>query len=353
MTTKEIAHIRFQNQLLADNTRFESPKAIVAWMGAMQAQHFEMSKYAIGARLQDATKTLIETAMDKGEILRTHILRPTWHLVAQEDIRWMMELTGPNINKLTLSMNRQMQLDEALFKKSAKIIQKCLEGGKAMTRKEIMAELEKKGISTKSYSAAMFMFRAETDMLVCSGPMRKKETTYALFEERVPASPAISREEALAKLISRYLHSHGPATVKDFSWWSGLTLTDAKKALALVQKDFLSAVVDGESYWFSDNQGALMPNASTIQLLPAFDEFLVSYKSRDSTIKKEHQAKAFSGKNGYFQPIIVQNAQVIGTWKPSGTGKNASLSYDFFEKGTKAQEKEMEKAVAHYREFAL
>jgi len=336
MTLTEISNIRLYNQLIAKSS-FESPNQVVRWMGAMQAQNYGMSKWAVGLRLQNSNEKQIEAAIDKGEIIRTHLLRPTWHLVAAEDVRWMMALSAPNIKKLTLPVYRQMELDDTVFKKSNSILYEILNGGNELTREEIRVEFEKEGIRTNELRVGHLMLRAETDMIVCNGARRGKQNTYALFNERVPESKPILKDEALIKLITIYFSSHGPATLKDFIWWSGLSALDAKHALEMVRSNFISEVVDLETYWFSPS-GSYLTEDTSIHLLPAFDEFIISYKDRTASIKMENQSKAFT-KNGIFNPVLIFKGQVIGIWKKLVDKKKIILQYEFFKPLSKYQQK--------------
>lgn len=185
-------------------------------MGAVQSQDFAAAKWAIGLRLPESKDTEIERVFNDGEILRTHVLRPTWHFVAPEDIRWMLALTAPRVNQCISYYYRKLELDAAVFKKSNEIIIKALEGGSQLTRAKLMLKLEQAGILTNDLRSNHLMIRAELDAVVCSGARKGKQFTYALLEERVPPAKTLSRDEALAELSARYFTSHGAATLQDF-----------------------------------------------------------------------------------------------------------------------------------------
>ena len=186
MTYSQISSLRFYCQHIGGR-RFTSPGELVQWIGAIQAQDYNMAKWALGVRLPGYTNKMVEEAINKGELIRIHVLRPTWHLVTPGDARWMMELSAPNIQRLMTTYDRQMGLDEKTFKKCNSIIEKLLRDGNHLTRKEIMSFLEKKGIQTNEYRAAHIMVRAETNMIVCNGPRKGKQLTYVLFDERIPS----------------------------------------------------------------------------------------------------------------------------------------------------------------------
>lgn len=311
MTT--IAQQRLHNQGII-NTTFTKPSEAVAHLGAVQAQDYPMSKWAVGLRLPHATDENIEQAINEGSIVRTHILRPTWHLVAAQDIRWMLALTAPHIHQLVAYMYRQLELSEALLSRTDAIIAKALEGNNHLTRAELMTELDKEGINTSDLRSAHLMFHAELNGIVCSGAMRGKQITYALLDERVPFTKPLTREEALAELAKRYFMSHGPATLQDFVWWSGLKVSDAKAGLEMAKAVLISEKIEEQVYWFPPHTPSFSQN--TAHLLPAFDEFMVSYKDRTASLSSDNHTTAITG-NGIFKPIVVVNGKVEGTWKRS------------------------------------
>lgn len=346
MTSNTIAQLRFTNQHIRGN-KFSSVKQITAWMGAIQAQDYAMAKYAIGIRLKNSTDKIVEEAINKGEIIRTHVLRPTWHFVAAEDIRWMLDLTAKNLNRSLSSNNKRLELDEKTFSKANKIIEKLLRDGKHLTRKEIMQALEKKGIRTDDLRAGHIMFRAETDLIVCNGIKRDKQFTYALFDERVPYSKKLAKEEALAQLTLRYFFSHGPATLKDFSWWSGLSLKDATTGLESVKLNLTSEKYKDNFYLFAKQ--AESKKNSSITLFPAYDEFLISYKSREISVDTPNLPRTFTN-NGIFNPVIIHNAKVIGTWKPQYKKDLVIIPY-FFNKPAEKQKEFCRKAAKEFGKF--
>lgn len=347
MTTSAISQQRLFNQHI-HGAEFSSVKELVRWMGAVQAQDYSMAKYALAVRLKNSTHQTIEDAINKAEIIRTHVLRPTWHFVAAEDIRWMLELTAKNINRLMASNNKRLELDEKTFRKCNTIIEKLLRDGKHLTRKEIMTALEKKGIKTNDLRAGHIMFRAETDLVVCNGIKRDKQFTYALFDERVPSTKKKAREEALAELALRYFKSHGPASLQDFTWWSGLSVTDAKNGLEPIKSNLTSEKFRENIFWFDGDSGFKKPKNAVV-FLPAFDEFLISYKSREVSIESKNTHKAFTN-NGIFNPIIVHNAKVIGIWKPQ-IKKEIIIKENFFTKPSEKQKQLCAKAAKRFIEF--
>ncbi|MBD0257910.1 MAG: AlkZ family DNA glycosylase, partial [Cytophagales bacterium] len=313
MKATQIAALRLVNQHLT-GTRLQSTRELVQWMGAVQAQDYSMSKWALGIRLPHITHETVQSAFDRGEILRTHILRPTWHLVAADDIHWLLALTAPHVRSLLTSGLRELALTEKTVADSQRVMASALAGGRHLTRPELVGELRQANLPADPSRSVLLLMRAELDGVVCSGRVKGKEQTYALLAERVPPTEALPREEALARLARRYFTSHGPATAQDFAWWSGLPAADVRKGVAGLGPAFISHPVDGQTYWRPralPEPGAV---GETVFLLPAFDEFLISYKDRSASLAAGSQAAVITS-NGIFRPVVLVNGQVAGTWK--------------------------------------
>ncbi len=318
-------------------------------MGAIQAQDYPMSKWAIGLRVPKSTEASIEAALDAGELVRTHVMRPTWHIVSGNDVRWMLALTGPNIKKAMTSYDRSMGIDAKMYTKTNDLIAKALEGGQNLTRKEIMEAIKIGGIETNSSRAIHFMANAEVDAICCNGVMRGKEPTYALLDEKIPKGLVLSREESLTELAKRYFTSHAPATLPDFHWWSGLSMPDARAGLESIKSALESFVFDEKTYFLP--KGTLDAKVDdTVFLLPAFDEYCVSYKDRKAVFDPQWHKNAITN-NGIFKPIIVVNGKVHGIWKRT-IGKNkVTMDYDFFDKNGGVQQAALEARTAQFRAF--
>ncbi|HEX8562892.1 MAG TPA: winged helix DNA-binding domain-containing protein [Flavobacterium sp.] len=327
MTSGNIVKARLQNQLLADK-KASDPKAVVSHFGAIQAQDYAMSKWAVGIRTKNATDETVEKALDDGHIVRTHVLRPTWHLVAADDVHWMLELTASNIRRQMNAMNRSLKLDAAVFAKTNDIIAKALEGNRHLTREELMQILVRSGIRTDGLRSSHIMFAAELDRIVCNGIRKGKQNTYALLDEKVKNPKKLLREEALAELAKRYFQSHSPAAAEDYAWWSGLSLTDARIGIAMNDTLIQESVGTKIQYRFESDSTVAVLNH--VGLLPAFDEFLISYKDRSASIHDDHSAHAFT-KNGIFRPLIVERGKVVGIWKRVTGKKGIVIETSFFE----------------------
>ncbi|MFL6467347.1 MAG: winged helix DNA-binding domain-containing protein [Pyrinomonadaceae bacterium] len=348
MNKSRIAQIRLANQQIV-GTKFTEPKELVAWLGAVQAQDYGMAKWAVGLRLASATERSIEAAVDSGSIIRTHVLRPTWHFVAKDDIRWILDLTAPRVHQACAFGMRFFELDGKTLNRCSNLITRALEGGNHLTRRELMALIENKGIRTDTHRASHIMLHAELDQLVCSGTRRGKQFTYALFDERVPTTRPLHREDALAKLGERYFTSHGPAQVKDFAWWSGLTIADAISSIKMIESGLCSEKVDGDAYWMSNSLSSPI-GSKCVRLLPAFDEFTVSYKDRSASITPDRLKDVTAG-HAIFKPIVVVDGHVVGVWKRTLNKACIRIEYNFFEELKSSKLMELQKAANFYCTF--
>lgn len=316
MASLDLAHQRLHTQRIA-GTRFQKPEDVVKWLGAVQSQDYPAAQWALGLRLDDAKDTDVEQAFTEGAILRTHVMRPTWHFVMPADIRWLLKLTAPRVKAVMSSYDRPLELDDALYTRCNDILTKALEGGKHRTRQELGSILQREGIQTKGQLQRLghIMMRAELDGLVCSGARRGKQFTYALLEERVPEAKALKQEEALAELALRYFTGHGPATLKDYAWWSGLSTADTKAGLEMVKSQLIHEVVDGQTYWFAPSAPFIKDASPTAYLLPNYDEYGIGYKDRHAILDESRTKELDPERSIYFGHMIIMDGQVVGAWK--------------------------------------
>ena len=309
----DILGLRLRNQGLS-GARFTSPDEVVSWLGAVQAQDYAGSKWALGLRVQRATDAAVERAFAAGTILRTHVMRPTWHFVAPADIRWMLALTAPRVKAAMASYDRKLGLDAAVFRRSHRVLARALRGGAQLTRQELKGVLQRGGVPAGGVQRlAHLMMRAELDGVICSGARRGRQFTYALLDERVPPSRPLAREEALAELTRRYFTSHGPAQVQDFAWWSGLTMADARAGLALVDSGLVHEIIGGKTYWFSPTMPAIPRPSRTAYLLPLYDEYLIAYKDRSAALGP-YSWERIAGRDSFVAPLVVRG-RVAGGWR--------------------------------------
>lgn len=348
MNLSDVAALRLVNQQIV-STRFTDPAELVAWMGAVQSQDFGMAKWALGQRLKKATDASVEQAIDAGGIIRTHIMRPTWHFVAREDARWIMDLTAPHVYKLAGTMYRQLKLDDSVFKVTNDLIGKLLADGAELTREEVIAEVNKAGIETDNLRATHIMFQAELDKIICNGARRGKKFTYALFDKKVPASAALQREEALARLAKRYFTSHGPATIQDFAWWSGLSLTDSKIGVEAVRGEFETADVRGREYLFIAESG-LTKVSGKAMLIPAFDEITIGYADRSAAMDDAVAQNPDAG-GGIFKPVVMAKGKIVAAWRRTEKKDTVTIEITPLSKMPAAVVNSLEAAGSDYARF--
>jgi hypothetical protein len=311
----DIPLYRLHNQLLSQ-TSFTDPAEVVSWFGAMQSQDFAGAKWAVGQRLPGATETEIDRAFNEGRILRTHVMRPTWHFVVPADIRWLLKLTAPRVHAANGYQYRALGIDPVLMSRSQSIIEKTLKGGNHLTREELAASLEQAGITSDiQLKVTYLVLSSELDGLICSGPRRGKQFTYALLEERVPSVPTLDREQALAELTRRYFSSHGPATLQDFTWWSGLTNAEARNGIETVQSQLTCETIDDQKYWFSETGKMTTERSLAVHLLPDYDEYGVGYADRGHIYNTSHDGHLDSRGSFIAQYIVVIDGLIVGTWK--------------------------------------
>lgn len=349
MNLNDIAYLRLINQQIT-SPEFDKIKDVVAWMGAMQAQDYNMAKLAIGMRLPETDNDAVESAIAAAEIIRTHILRPTWHFVAAEDIYWMLELSAPQIRSATKSRDAGLGITENISQKSNSLLIKLLSGGKQMLREELLMEYKNANLATDENRFYHYLMRAEIDGLIFSRNSGANKQTYSLLHEYVPHKQAYTRDEALSLLARKYFSSHGPATVYDFSWWSGLSVTESKKALEMNRPDLISEVIDNQNYWFISSRTIPVKKKKNICFLPAFDEFIISYKDRTATIPLQFQANAFTS-NGIFNPVIVVNGEVVGTWKQKLKKDKLVITTNFFRQKKDLDECDLQQAAVSVGKF--
>ncbi|MCR8557044.1 winged helix DNA-binding domain-containing protein [Mucilaginibacter sp. BJC16-A38] len=347
MTNLEIAHHRLYTQHIA-HQQFSKPAEIVKYMGAMQAQDYAGAKWAVGMRLKKINNAAIDMALADGSIIRTHVLRPTWHFVDPDDLRWMLDLTAHRIVSLGASRTRQLQLDNSIFKKSNDALARALEGNKQLDRFELTTILNNAGVKTDTERLIHLLMQAELERVICSGGRQGKQFTYALFDDRVPQSHPLDKEEALAELLRRYIVSRGPATLHDFAWWSGLTLGDARLGLEIVKSEFISTMVSGHEYWMAKDKPEPQGKAPIAYLLPAYDEFAVAYSDRAAAVNPKYTTQA---RHVIFDPSIVVNNQVVGAWRRIVKKNEIEIVLNPFGKLNKIQTKAIDMAQKRFQKF--
>ena len=301
---------RIRNQHLAGD-RLDDPAAIVAWLGAVQAQDYTGAKWGLAQRGRGITDRAIDDAFDHGRILRTHMMRPTWHFVSPGDIRWIQSLTAPRVHAANGSMYRTLELDQKTRVRSRRVIERALTTNEALTRPELQTALRRAGIQSQGHRLAYIVMDAELEQLICSGPRRGKQFTYALLDRRAPRTRRFGRDEALLELTRRYFASHGPATVRDFSWWSGLTMKASRDGVHAAAPFLTSEAVADRTYWFVPPGGDRVDRPSSAYLLPNYDECLIAYKDRGSVVERSSGPTL---SDVYAHHVLIRD-RVVGSWR--------------------------------------
>ncbi|HXE79243.1 MAG TPA: winged helix DNA-binding domain-containing protein [Vicinamibacterales bacterium] len=306
-----IAARRLQNQRLASPSE-RSAVSLVSWLGAVQAQEFGPARWGLGVRLPaSCTDADIARAFDDGRILRTHVMRPTWHFVPRDDIRWMLALTAPRVHQRMAPYNKRLGLAARLLTRAASILERAVAGGRFLTRPELQAELARAGIDASTQRLGHIVMYAELEQILCSGPRRDRRSTYALLAERAPNTRPLPRDEALALLGKRFFQSHGPATVRDFVWWSGLTTADARRALEMNRAR--SETIDGLTYWTLPGRSGRDVTPRDVHLLPIYDEYVVAYRDR-AAVPLGPTVTRWAAGPATFRHALIVAGQIAGTW---------------------------------------
>lgn len=331
---------------------FAAPEEVVHWHVAMQAQDYGPAKWSVGQRATKLSDADIDAALDSGAIVRTHVLRPTWHFVAREDIRWLLALTGPRVQRSIAGRHRELGLEARTLRRCEARITKALEGGGALTREEIAGVLDAAKIDRSGQRLPHILMHLELEAVIGSGPRAGKKHTYALLDERAPGSKRFDRDDALLDLTRRYLASHGPATVADLRWWSSLTAGDIKVALADLEWEVQSESIDGLTFWFLTNHADRRARARGADLLQTYDELIVGYtESRFFGEPVGKKAHADWRDRRFPAGVVLLNGKLGGHWKRT-LGKDGVVIEAFtYKKVTPIERRALESAGARLGRF--
>ena len=321
---------------------------MVHWFGAVQAQEYAQTKWGLGLRLSNVDDDQIESDFTTGKILRTHLLRPTWHFVSAKDIRWLLALTAPRVHQANAYMYRQQELDNKVFNKCHDILGNILQGGKELTREEINEEFASQKIVATGHRLSYIMMQAELEGIICSGARKGNQFTYALLDERVKEKKTLAGEEALYELTKRYFSSRGPATVKDFSTWSGLTIGNCKKGVDMIGSKLKKATVEKQDYYFASPAASCEKPIEGLHLLPIYDEFIMGYKDREAYFQLKNSTKVVKI---MYDNMIIVDGQIIGTWKRAVKATSITVAFQFFKPLNKNQQKLIDAALHRLQEF--
>jgi len=331
------------------STAFTRADEAVAWLGAVQAQDYLGALWAVGLRLVDATERDVERALAERRIVRTWPMRGTLHFVAAADARWMTELLAARPVATAASRLRSYGIDAAVLSRARRVLARHLEGGRRLTRPAAYRVLEKAGIAAAGQRGLHVLWRLAQDCFVCFGPRDGKQQTFVLFDEWLPKAKALPREEALAALACRYFVSHGPATLRDFAWWSGLTLSDARGAILLAGDRIREELLDGTTYWSASDDSGRTEAPRGTHLLPAFDELLVGYTDRSASIDGPTSRRVRGG--GIADPVVVRDGRVVATWGRRAGRREVACSVTPLVRLDGAASKGLTRALKRYARF--
>lgn len=345
MNPNAIVKARLDNHHLVGKG-LKNAAEVVAWLGAVQSQDFFGAKWAIGQRTSKTTNIEVEKLFNEGKILRTHILRPTWHFVSPEDILWIQSLTAPRVHAASRSYYNKLGLDDNVFKKSNQLLKNALKNNNYRTREEIKQLYKESGIDASGLKLAYLVMYAELEGLVCSGSLRDKKQTLALVAERAPSAKIMNREKALAELAKRYFASHGPATLKDFGWWCSLISADLKAAVELAKLDKIE--LQGTTFYSTQGFKTDKPESS-VRLLPNYDEYVIAYKDRSAyNSAKLDKTPTYEDLSYHF---VIADGQIVGGWKREQTDKLFTIKLNMFAKLSSSQESALNTEAKRVSDF--
>jgi hypothetical protein len=345
----KIAWERLRCQRLAAG-RLATPQEVVGWFGAVQAQEYRFAKWGLALRTRHASDDSVERAFAAGRILRTHVMRQTWHFVTPADIRWLLALTAPRVRAAVAYYDRQLGITPAVITRANRVIAAALAGGAQLTRTELKAALSGAAVRVDgTQRLAHVIMHAELDAVICSGARRGKQFTYALLDDRAPATALPAREEALAELARRYFTSHGPAQLRDFVWWSGLTTGEARAGLEMSRHHLAEEEIGGTRYWLAPLRRRLGQPGRAAYLLPPYDEFLIAYKDRSASLDAAFWKRG-AGRGPYAAPVVL-DGRVVGGWRSASQGDRVAITFDLPRRLRSADTGLVEAAARQYGDF--
>jgi hypothetical protein len=346
----DIIHHRLARQQIAP-VACKGPGEVVAWLGAMQAQDYLGALWAIGLRLPKATETDIAKAIADRTIVRTWPMRGTLHFVAAADVHWMLKFLTPRIIAGAARRRQQLELDDAIFARCEKVFVRALQGGNQVARDELLGSLQRARISVTGQRGYHILWRLAQEGLICFGAHQGKQPTFVLLDEWAPKTRSLERVEALAELARRYFISHGPATIHDFAWWSGLKVSEARAGIEMTAAHLASETIAGKVHWMSPGRLALRLASPRVHLLPGFDEYMLGYQDRSAALDPQYAQKIVPGSNGMFMPTLVINGRVAGTWKRVVKKKSVVITASPFASLNKTEIRALASAAERYGQF--
>jgi len=274
----DVARWRLRSQHVVSPFAVSAREAVGSLL-AVQAENFSQAAWAVASRTHNPDQADLATLLDDGAVMRTHVLRPTWHFVLAEDIGWLLDLTGPRVRRVTGQQLRSAHgLDERSIDQAVAAVMAALASRGQLTRAQLADELRERGIPGSGQMLMILLAHAELDGLICSGGIVDGEHTYALMGERVPTLRRLGRTEALAELALRYFTGHGPATERDLAYWATLTLTDVRAGLQQVRDRLDWFQHDGRTFWHGPGDVPCGPQEPVGHLLQILDETYRGYQ---------------------------------------------------------------------------
>jgi len=355
VTAERIARLRLQSQGLVSDER-RSPIDVVRHMTAMQAQDLGAALWAVGVRTQGANVDDVSQSLERGEIVRSWPMRGTLHFVAGEDLAWILKLTSERSLKGAAKRHAELGFDERTLGRARDIASEELAGGRRMSRDDFIARLESHGVEMDNQRAYRILWYLAQTTTVCWGPRMGAQQALVLHDEWVTKPRVLEHDEALGEFVRRYFDSHGPATIKDFMWWTKLPSAEAKVGLAVAKLDLVELDYNGVAYWMTtDAYQRMKPDSraarDSVLALTAFDEHLLGYSDRHHVLAPEHAARIVPGGNGVFLPTVVSGGVVVGTWKRKATKSKITITLHPFGDLSPAERKRLAVSVDSYGSF--
>jgi len=350
MESNDLIRYRLYNQQIS-GTKFRKPEEIVEWLGAVQAQDYSGGLWGVGLRLPGSTLVDIEKALIDRKIIRTWPMRGTLHFVPARDARWMLDLLTPRVIRRSARRYKELGLNDEIFRRSEGLISQALVGGRQLTREAMYDVLARGGINPEGQRSYHILGYLAQKGVICLGVREGKQQTFVLFDEWVADSRRLERDEALAEIARRYFISHGPATLQDFVWWTGLAAAEAKAGLEMVKQELMQEIVDGKSYWFPPSEPVLEGMSPIACLLPNFDEYMIGYKDRSAMFPAAYSGKLAPRGNIAFNYTIIINGITVGGWRKESRNDRVVVRTKLFRPLDGAEKDALSMAVDRYGEF--
>lgn len=329
-----------------------TPREIVARLGGVQAQDFPAAKWAIALRGRGLVDAEVERAFNAGEIIRTHLLRPTWHFVASDDLRWLLQLTAPRVHLANGHYYRAAGIDAKENRRSTALLERTLRDRNYRTRAELAAMFQRGRIdTTRPHRLGYLLMRAELDGVICSGPLRGRQHTYALVEERVPPAAPLPRDEALHELANRYVETRGPATAHDFAWFAGLTVAEARHGLESLGENVERTEIGGRMHWAREPRHSTPRARHVAHLLPNYDEYFIGYRDRGAILERLKSAAVPMPAPALERHVVAIGGQLVGGWRRTMSNDAVTLELEIIAALTRSEQQALTRAVEAYGDF--